>query len=183
MVLSIFTHHRAALLMHGETVLFNATVEKSVLRRRASRLLAMAGAPRRKPRELVLTDRRLLCVKHKSGRALQLTVELWLKSAERDTDSKTTIVSVEPKGEREFVVMTVTRWLSGVAHCSSHSTGNQILPLFDPKLVVDNDVATQNPRSHQSSGGLGCNRPECPACAHTCIRHRDVMVAPSFTDI
>lgn len=88
-------------------MLFNATVEKSALRRRASRLLAIAGAPRRKPRELILTDKRLICVKHKPGRNFQLSNELWLKSVDRDTDPKTTIVSAEQKGEREFVVMTV----------------------------------------------------------------------------
>lgn len=106
---------RAALLMPGESVLFNATVEKSALRRRASRLLAIAGAPRRKPRELVLTDKRLVCVKHKPGGTFQLSNELWLKSADRDTDPKTSIVSAEPKGEREFVVLTVRFCLLRVA--------------------------------------------------------------------
>lgn len=101
-------NYRATLLMPGETVVFNTTVEKSALRRRASRLLAIAGAPRRKPRELVLTDRRLICVKHKPGRTLQLSHELWLKSTDPEADFKMSIVSVEPKGEREIVVMTVS---------------------------------------------------------------------------
>lgn len=98
---------RSSLLAAGETVLFNGLVDKSALRRRASRLLAIAGAPRRKTRELVLTDRRLVCRKHKPGRPHQVSNELTLRPAEREKDSKTTVVAVEPKGEREFVVMTV----------------------------------------------------------------------------
>lgn len=96
----------SALLMVGESVLFNAMVEKSALRRRASRLLAIAGAPRRKTRELVLTDRRLVCLKHKPGRPYQLSNELALRPSERDKDSKSAVLGIEPKGEREFVVMT-----------------------------------------------------------------------------
>lgn len=99
--------HRSSLLATGETVLFNGLVDKSALRRRASRLLAIAGAPRRKTRELVLTDRRLVCRKHKPGRPHQVSNEWTLRPAEREKDSKTTVVAVEPKGEREFVVMTV----------------------------------------------------------------------------
>ena len=90
--------------MVGESVLFNGVVEKSALRRRASRILAIAGAPRRKTRELVLTDRRLVCLKHKPGRPSQQSNEVSLKPSQRDKNS---IVSIEPKGEREFVVMTV----------------------------------------------------------------------------
>lgn len=92
--------------MVGESVIFNALVEKSALRRRASRLLAIAGAPRRKTRELVLTDRRLVCLKHKPGRPFQLSNELALKGAEHK-DAKHVVLGVEPKGEREFVVLTV----------------------------------------------------------------------------
>lgn len=99
----------SSLLAAGETVLFNGLVDKSALRRRASRLLAIAGAPRRKTRELVLTDRRLVCRKHKPGRPHQVSNELTLRPAEREKDSKTTVVAVEPKGEREFVVMTGTK--------------------------------------------------------------------------
>ena len=98
---------RSTLLMPGETVIFNTTVEKSALRRRASRLLAIAGAPRRKPRELVLTDKRLICVKHKPGRTYQLNTELFLKTPEVQKDPKMVIMSVEPKGDKEFVVLTV----------------------------------------------------------------------------
>ena len=98
---------RSTLLMPGETVIFNTTVEKSALRRRASRLLAIAGAPRRKPRELVLTDKRLICVKHKPGRTYQLNTEFFLKTPEGQKDSKMVVMSVEPKGDKEFVVLTV----------------------------------------------------------------------------
>ena len=98
---------RSSLLLPGESVVFNTTVEKSALRRRASRLLAIAGgAPRRKTRELVLTDRRLLCVKHKPKQPFQLSNEFLLRSTD-SRDVKNTVVGVEPKGEREIVVMTV----------------------------------------------------------------------------
>ena len=100
--------------MVGESVIFNAIVEKSALRRRASRLLAIAGAPRRKSRELVLTDKRLVCLKHKPGRPFQLSNELSLKPSERDKESKNAIIGVEPKGEREFVVMTVSQSYLGI---------------------------------------------------------------------
>ena len=101
------------LLLKGESVVFNTTVEKSALKRRASRLLAIAGAaPWRKQRELVLTDRRLLCMKHKPGRAFQLSNEFVLKAPE-GKDTKNTVVSVEPKGEREIVVLTVRTYCPG----------------------------------------------------------------------
>ena len=128
------------MLLVGESVLFNAMVDKSALRRRASRLLAIAGAPKRKTRELVLTDRRLVCMKHKPGRPYQLSNELSLKPSERDKDSRHTVIGVEPKGEREFVVMTVsakskiraTRFLTAVRRVLNH-TRTSPLPLHLPK--------------------------------------------------
>ncbi|KAF7792360.1 hypothetical protein EIP86_003396 [Pleurotus ostreatoroseus] len=93
----------STLLLKGESVVFNTTVEKTALRRGASRLLAIAGG--RKTRELVLTDKRLLCAKHKAGRPFQMSTELFLKPQE-NKDTKNTVLGVEPKGEREIVVVT-----------------------------------------------------------------------------
>ncbi|OBZ67282.1 3-phosphoinositide-dependent protein kinase 1 [Grifola frondosa] len=102
-----------SLLSPGESIIFNSFVEACTPKRRASRLLAMAVAPRKnKPRELVLTTHRLICVKHKSGHAIQMRTELFVRPAEKEKDARHIISSVEPKGEREFVVMTPTK-----SHC------------------------------------------------------------------
>ena len=99
---------RSSVLQQGESVIFNTTVEKSALKRRASRLLAMAGgAPWRKSRELVLTDRRLLCLKStKPGRAFQISNDFLLKTPD-GKDARNTVIGVEAKGEREIVILTV----------------------------------------------------------------------------
>ena len=69
----------------------------------------MAVTPRRlKSRELILTTHRLLCLKRKPGRAVQVRTELFMTpSSEKEKDGRHIISGVEPKGEREFVVITV----------------------------------------------------------------------------
>ena len=101
---------RTALLLPHESVLFNTAVEASAPKRRGSRLLAMTVTPRRlKSRELILTTHRLLCLKRKPGRAVQVRTELFMTpSSEKEKDGRHIISGVEPKGEREFVVMTVS---------------------------------------------------------------------------
>ncbi|KAI0071921.1 kinase-like protein [Panus rudis PR-1116 ss-1] len=105
---------RAKLLKPGESVVFSANVEASSLRRRASRLFAMAMTPKRKSRQLVLTDRRLLCLKHKPGRPYIILYEFLFsppgkeKEKEKEKDCRYVATGVEAKGEREFVVMTVS---------------------------------------------------------------------------
>ena len=84
-------------------MIFNTNVETSPLRRRASRILAIAVPPRRKTRELVLTDRRLLCIKPKFGRHT-VRYEFSLKPPQKE---KYHLTGVEPKGDKEFVVLTV----------------------------------------------------------------------------
>ena len=108
--------------MHpGEHIVFNTMVEPGGPKRRASRLLAMTITPKKhqqqRPRELVLTTHRLLCVKHKPGRAVQVRAELLVrpppsgrekeKEKEKEKDLRSLVSSIEPKGEREFVVITV----------------------------------------------------------------------------
>ncbi len=104
----ILPNHRAGILNPEENVIFNSDVETSALRRRASRLLAMAVAPRRKIRELVLTDQRLICLKRKPGRPYCIRNELLLRQPEKEKDSRYQVTGAEMKGDREFVVMTVS---------------------------------------------------------------------------
>ncbi|TCD69268.1 pkb-activating kinase-like protein [Steccherinum ochraceum] len=95
----------------GESVLYSDTVETSLLRRRASRILAIAVTPKRKSRELLLTDRRLICLKRKPNRPYVVRSE-WVLSKpvnERDKEARHQIVNVEAKTDREFVVMTATK--------------------------------------------------------------------------
>lgn len=69
----------------------------------------MAVAPKKhRSRELVLTSRRLLCVKQKPGRGLQVRTELFIRPSDKERDLRNLVSSVEPKGEREFVVITVS---------------------------------------------------------------------------
>jgi len=104
------------MMLSGEGILFSTAVEATSMRRRASRLLAMAGAPRKlKTRELVLTTHRLVCLKHKAGRAVELRLELFVRPSGKDKDARHVVNGVEPKGEREFVVLTPTKSHSFVA--------------------------------------------------------------------
>ncbi|RPD63800.1 kinase-like protein [Lentinus tigrinus ALCF2SS1-6] len=106
--------HRTSLLLPDEHVVFNAIVEPGGPKRRASRLLAMAVTPKKhqhsKPRELILTTHRILCVKHKTGRAPQIRTELFVKPpVGKERDLRSLVSSVEKKSEREFVIITVRR--------------------------------------------------------------------------
>jgi 3-phosphoinositide dependent protein kinase-1 len=61
-----------------------------------------------KKRTLMLTTQRLLCVKIPAkGRGLSVKAEFAVLSNGIRKDSAMAVVSVEPKGEREFVIMTV----------------------------------------------------------------------------
>ena len=107
-------------MLPDEHIIFNTLVEPGGPKRRASRLLAMAVAPKKhqqqRPRQLLLTTHRLLCVKSKPGRAVQIRTELLVKppsaGKDRDKDLRNLVSSIEPKGEREFVVITVRRSIS-----------------------------------------------------------------------
>lgn len=107
MFMLISLESRSGLLQQGENVIFNANVETSPLRRRASRLLAIAVAPRRKSRELVLTDRRLICIKSKPGRYM-IRYEFPLKAPLKEKEARYHLTGVEAKGDKEFVVLTVS---------------------------------------------------------------------------
>lgn len=110
-----------SLLLPGESVVFNTTITPSGPKRRASRLLAMAVAPKKiKTRDLVLTTHRLICLKEKPGRGVLVRTELFVQPCERDKDGRNTITSIEPKGELEFVVMTVN-FSAHLARCLSYA--------------------------------------------------------------
>jgi len=108
----------------GEVILFNSSVEARYLRRRASRLLPLPVPPSKpKTRELVLTSRRLICLKQRQKGLGDISVksELALRASEKlkekdkEKESRGIVASVERKGEREFVVLTSSKTYSYAA--------------------------------------------------------------------
>lgn len=95
--------------------MFNSAVEALTLRRRASRLIPLPVPSKPKPRQLILTNRRLICLKQrtKNQDAITIKSELLLRPSEklkekdRERESRGVLVSVERKTEREFAVLTV----------------------------------------------------------------------------
>ena len=95
--------------------MFNSTVEALPLRRRASRLIPLPVPGKPKTRQLILTNRRLICLKQrlKSQDAITIKSELLLrppeklKEKDKERESRGILVSVERKTEREFAVLTV----------------------------------------------------------------------------
>ncbi|KAF9038360.1 kinase-like protein [Hymenopellis radicata] len=95
-------------LPENEKVLYTSTVELSSLRRRASKLFRPLAGPQVKPkvRQLVLTPRRLFVVKYRPKTPDNVTVKAeYVLQSDKEKDSRL-ITTVEPKGEREFVLMT-----------------------------------------------------------------------------
>jgi 3-phosphoinositide dependent protein kinase-1 len=90
-------------------MLFKSKVEVRPQARRASRLITIVVPPMKaKKRTLMLTTQRLLCVKIPAkGRGLSVKAEFAVLSSSIRRDGLTAVVGVEPKGEREFVIMTV----------------------------------------------------------------------------
>jgi 3-phosphoinositide dependent protein kinase-1 len=85
------------------------------MKRRASKLIPLVSHSRAKTRHLVLTSKRLLCVKQRQKpQELSVKFELSLKASEKlkekdkEKESRGIIDSVQRKGEREFVVLTVS---------------------------------------------------------------------------
>ncbi len=96
-------------LPEDEKVLYTSTVELSSLRRRASKLFRPLAGPQVKPkiRQLVLTQRRLFVVKYRPKTPDNVTIKAeYVLHSDKEKDSRL-ITTVEPKGEREFVLMTV----------------------------------------------------------------------------
>ncbi len=89
-------------------------MEERFIKRRASKLIPLVPQGKPKTRYLVLTSKRLLCVKQQQkSRDLSVKYELALKASEKlkekdkEKESKGIIATVQRKGEREFVVLTV----------------------------------------------------------------------------
>ena len=121
---------RSSILVPGEEIRFQSVVTTSSLRRRPSKLLSITTKKKTKTRVLVLTGNRLICVKvEKGGRVLAIRGE-WVipngttgkekpsyekprpgggrGAARKGKDSANqTVISVDPKGDNELVVLTV----------------------------------------------------------------------------
>lgn len=118
---------RSSILLPGEEIQFHSLVSTSSLRRRPSRLLSIGTKNKAKTRILVLTNNRLICLKiGKGGKALTTRGEWVIPKValgkERSTSEKLkpdkekkkgkdsanlAVLSIEEKGEKEFVVITV----------------------------------------------------------------------------
>ncbi|KAI0036871.1 kinase-like domain-containing protein [Vararia minispora EC-137] len=108
----------SSVLLPGETMLFDSEVEETVMKRRTSRLLLPLPVAPRKPkvRQLVLTERRLVCLKQmKSGRGIGVKSEYGLrpsekeKEKEREKEERCLVTGVAIKGGREFVMFTTKK--------------------------------------------------------------------------
>ncbi|KAJ7647509.1 kinase-like protein [Roridomyces roridus] len=85
-------------LADDEKIIFDSPVEARTPRRRASRILLPPIKSKR--RHLVLTSRRLFCLK------LNLSVKSELALRPSGKDSRNVVSSVELRGEQEFIVLT-----------------------------------------------------------------------------
>lgn len=102
-------------LSEGEKIIFSSPIEERTLRRRASRLLPpVVASAINKPRQLVLTNKRLFCVKQKRAGIVKIKSDLLLKSVSGTREGKVAlkdiravISGVEGRGDREFSVMLV----------------------------------------------------------------------------
>lgn len=125
---------------------FRSLVSTSVLKRRPSKLLSITTKKKTKSRLLILTNNRLICVKiEKGGKVLAIRGEWAIpkvttrkegsngekpksdKEKKKGKDSvNQTIISVDPKGDTEFVVLTVRRtplvWGNGDLPCLCQAT-------------------------------------------------------------
>jgi len=111
-------------LLEGESILFDSPVESRTPRRRASRILLPIAGPsvKSKRRHLVLTDRRLFCLKPN----LSIKSELLLRPSEKAKDSRGVVNTVELRGEREFIVMASSKnFIYGVLYPFSASVWHE----------------------------------------------------------
>lgn len=127
--------NRSSVLLPDEQNLFASRVEERAMRRRASRLIPIAVSPLKpKIRQLIITNHRLVCVKQRDRGVLSVKCELVFRLAvsgvngtgscstnvgggvsgtgtgkekAADKDSRTFVIDVESKTDKEFVVLTV----------------------------------------------------------------------------
>ncbi|KAJ7755712.1 kinase-like protein [Mycena maculata] len=98
-------------LSEGEVIVFDSPVEARTPRRRASRILLPIGGPlvTSKQRHLVLTNRRLFCLKTNMSIKLELVLRTSERVKDKAKDLRPFVNNVELRGEREFVVMTSSK--------------------------------------------------------------------------
>lgn len=153
----------SSILLPGEEIIFHSPVATASLKRRPSKLLSIASVTpkkKQKNRELILTTHRVVCIKaEKGGRGFSVKMDLGSqrlaekekgekekeREKERDKkkvkDSANNIISIEPKGEREFVILTTSK---------SHSFAVDSMELASSwvnhiRIVVDSAAAAVAP--------------------------------------
>jgi 3-phosphoinositide dependent protein kinase-1 len=146
----------ALLKLSGEEqISFSSVVEALPLRRRASRLLPLPVPPS-KTRQLVLTNRRLICLKQHHNRGkdeITIKSELFFRTSEKlkekEKESRGVLISAEQKSEREFVVLTNTKSLTyATKDAELASTWTDfwvsliIKPFFVSKYIIRFSVGT-----------------------------------------
>ncbi|KAJ6558558.1 kinase-like protein [Mycena vulgaris] len=112
-------------LLEGERIIFDSPVEARTRRRRASRILLPIGGPpvKSKRRHLVLTNRRLFCLKPNMSIKSELVMRASDKAKDKGKDSRGVISTVELRGEREFIVMASSKtFIYGVLYPLSASS-------------------------------------------------------------
>ena len=153
---------RSSLMRPGETVLLKSKVEVRSQARRTNKLITIVVPPMKaKKRTLILTDQRLLCVKIPSkGRGVSVKAEFTLLPSDRSRDGLPAVVSVEPKGEREFVVMTVRIQVSFMIAWRTYC---RIPPTYSHSSTISSSLKTPAPaqlgskRSTRSSRDRHCH--------------------------
>ncbi|KAK7057404.1 kinase domain-containing protein [Favolaschia claudopus] len=96
-------------LSEGEKVVFDSPVEdRKGPRRRASKILMPIAGPVIKPkrRHLVLTNRRLVCLKQDMSIKSELVLRPIEKAKDKTKDTRPAVVEVLLRGDREFAVTT-----------------------------------------------------------------------------
>ena len=162
---------RSSILLPGESILFQSLVSTTSLKRRPSKLLSITTKKKTKTRMLILTSNRLLCVKiRKGGKVLTIRGEWTIpkvttgkggpnsekpkldkeKGGRKRKDSvNQTVISVDPKGEKEFVVLTVRR-------TPLHWANNDL-----PFSLPDDKVVLVHSRGLGLAVELGVQYPAC----------------------
>lgn len=95
-------------LPHGESIIFHSPVEEHTMRRRASKLIPLVSQGKTRSRQLVLTSKRLLCLKERQkGFSVKFELSLKAPGQLKEKEFKGIIASAQRKGENEFVILTV----------------------------------------------------------------------------
>ncbi|KAF8170219.1 kinase-like domain-containing protein [Mycena galopus ATCC 62051] len=130
-------------LVEGERVLFDSPVEaRKGPRRRASRILLPIAGPIAKPkrRHLVLTSRRLVCLKQDMSVQSELVLRPSEKTKDKPKDTRATVTSVQLRADREFSVTTSQpkTLIFGVLYpCSASAWVEKVSDALAPNQMVE----------------------------------------------